>query len=51
MEIWLSIERLYYFFGLGLCEEEIVQDKACQKHWISEEFSRYLMSWKNFQQE
>ncbi len=42
MKRWLSIEWLYYLFGLGLYEEEIVQDRACQKHWINEYFSRYL---------
>ncbi len=31
MKIWLSIEWLYYVFGLELCEEEI-EDKAFQKH-------------------
>ncbi len=28
MKMWLSIEWLYYLFGLGLYEEEIVQDRA-----------------------
>ncbi len=27
MKIWLSIEWLYYLFGLELCEGEIVEDK------------------------
>ena len=34
MKMWLSIEWLYYLFGLELCEGEIVEDKAYQKHWI-----------------
>ncbi len=38
MKIWLSIEWLFYLFGLELCEGEIVEDKAYQK----EDFSRYL---------
>ncbi len=32
MKIWLSIEWLFYLFGLELCEGEIVEDKAFQKH-------------------
>ncbi len=51
--MWLSTELLYYLFGLGLYEEEIVQDTAqlVTKMWLSTELLYYLFGLGLYEEE
>ncbi len=38
----LTVQQVAVSYHYLFYEEEIVQARACQKHWISKDFSRYL---------